>query len=95
MFEGAVGEVCKQLRMQAHRPPTPLLVYAPTQPPCMSKTCKITAGGDSVSAVKQLQPVPDVSFISTGGGASLELIRGTLLPGIQALAQAVRRQKNE
>jgi phosphoglycerate kinase len=51
----------------------------------------LPAGGDSVSALKQLQPVPHVSFMSTGGGASLELIRGQLLPGVQALAQAVER----
>lgn len=47
------------------------------------------AGGDSVSALKQLQPAPHVSYVSTGGGAGLELIRGSLLPGIHALADAV------
>jgi hypothetical protein len=41
-----------------------------------------------VSAIKQLQPAPQISYISTGGGAGLELIRGSLLPGIQALAAA-------
>ncbi|KAF6254118.1 phosphoglycerate kinase [Scenedesmus sp. NREL 46B-D3] len=49
----------------------------------------IVGGGDSVSAVNKLQPQPAMSYLSTGGGASLELIRGRLLPGIQALAQAL------
>lgn len=48
----------------------------------------VVGGGDSVSAVKQLQPVPDITYISTGGGASLELVRGSVLPGIAALAAA-------
>jgi hypothetical protein len=30
-----------------------------------------------------------MSYISTGGGASLELIRGQLLPGVRALAEAL------
>jgi phosphoglycerate kinase len=57
-----------------------------------AKTTRVlcgVAGGDSVSALKGLQPAPQVSYISTGGGASLELIQGSLLPGIQALADAV------
>eukprot|EP00879_Flechtneria_rotunda_P032612 GHRR01035854.1.p1 GENE.GHRR01035854.1~~GHRR01035854.1.p1 ORF type:complete len:221 (+),score=62.36 GHRR01035854.1:593-1255(+) len=48
----------------------------------------VVGGGDSVSAVKKLQPMPPISFLSTGGGASLELIRGQLLPAIKALANA-------
>jgi 3-phosphoglycerate kinase len=35
-----------------------------------------------------MQPPPAISYISTGGGASLQLIQGQLLPGIRALAQA-------
>jgi 3-phosphoglycerate kinase len=54
------------------------------------------AGGDSVSAVNQLQPQPPMSYISTGGGASLELIRGQLLPGVRALAEALAsRQRHQ
>lgn len=49
----------------------------------------LSAGGDSVSALKGLQPAPHISYISTGGGAGLELIRGATLPGIQALADRV------
>lgn len=58
---------------------------SPSSPACHAVRA---AGGDSVSAVNRLSPVPRVSFISTGGGASLELIRGDLLPGVRALAQA-------
>ncbi|WIA38673.1 hypothetical protein OEZ86_001979 [Tetradesmus obliquus] len=49
----------------------------------------IVGGGDSVSAINEMQPPPAISYISTGGGASLQLIQGQLLPGIRALAQAV------
>jgi phosphoglycerate kinase len=52
--------------------------------------CCCAAGGDSVSALKALQPAPHISYISTGGGAGLELIRGASLPGIQALADRVQ-----
>ncbi|KAF8068321.1 pgk [Scenedesmus sp. PABB004] len=46
----------------------------------------VIGGGDSVAALNQLRPRPAVSFVSTGGGASLELIQGRLLPGLRALA---------
>ena len=45
----------------------------------------IIGGGDSVSAVKKSGKAAEMSHISTGGGASLEYLKGKVLPGVAAL----------
>merc|ERR1712173_132667 len=62
----------------------------------MDKIVEVTAagaisvigGGDTATACKKYKTVDKVSHCSTGGGASLELLEGKLLPGVAALDDA-------
>jgi phosphoglycerate kinase len=48
----------------------------------------VIGGGDTATCCKKYDTEDKVSFVSTGGGASLELLEGKVLPGVAALSDA-------
>jgi phosphoglycerate kinase len=64
---------------------TNAIARAVTEATAKNQAKSIIGGGDSVKAINQAGLGDGVTFMSTGGGASLEFLEGEVLPGVAAL----------
>ena len=59
-----------------------------------SYSTTVVGGGDTADLVQRVGVDEDISFISTGGGASLELLEGKILPGVEPLMIKITQEKD-
>ena len=86
-WNGPMG-VCEDDRFTAG-------THAVAEALAQSSGFSVVGGGDSAAALDRLGLAGDVDFVSTGGGASLELLEKGDLPGVAALRRASNAPKGE
>jgi len=72
-------------------PPFHKATFALAQFLATAQALTVVGGGDSAAAVKKAGVADKVSYVSTGGGAFLEMMEGKILPGIAALEECAQR----
>ena len=81
----ASAAACSVLhRLSAHQASMALAIAAATE----KGATTVVGGGDTATAAKQLGVTDRITHLSTGGGASLELLEGKTLPGVAVLNDA-------
>jgi phosphoglycerate kinase len=72
---------------------TKRVAQAVAQATTRSKAFSVAGGGDTLAALEKYGLTDQLSYVSTGGGAFLEFLDGTVLPAVAVLAQRARARK--